>query len=92
MLLATRNGLVSSLKGIKGSEATHVSIATNTPSRAMPPMIGPSAAVVSQPAKPASTTPKTKTIWPIVSVSAPARSKVRGGWDPESLRRSLTTA
>ncbi len=89
MLLAIRSGLVSSLKGISGSEARRVSITTKTASRAMPPTIGPSAASVSQPFNPASTTPNTSTIWPIVNVSAPARSKLAPS---RALRRSLTTA
>ena len=62
MLLAIRSGLVSSLNGISGSEATRVSITTNTASRAMPATIGPSAAAVLQPLSPASTTPNTSTI------------------------------
>ena len=76
MLLATRSGLVSSLKGIKGSEATRDSITPNSASRARPKTIGPTAAKVLQPLSPASTTPNTSTIWPIVKVAAPATSKL----------------
>jgi hypothetical protein len=57
MLLATRSDLVSSLKGISGSEARRASITPNTASRTTPATIGPSAAGVSQPARPASTIP-----------------------------------
>ncbi len=88
MLLAIRSGLVSSLKGISGSRAKRTSITPNTASTTRPAMIGPSAANVPRPARPASTIPNTSTIWPIVSVSAPARSKLR----PGARRRSLTTA
>ena len=62
MLLATRSGLVSSLKGISGSEARRASITPNTASSARPATIGPSAANVSKPARPASTIPYTSTI------------------------------
>ena len=89
MVLAVRSGLVSSLKGISGADATRASITPNTPSRSRPPTIGPSAASELQPFRPASTTPYTSTIWPIVSVSAPARSKLSPS---RARRRSLTTA
>ena len=56
IVLAARVSGVSSLKGISGAEARD-STTPKSASSAMPPMIGPSAANVSQPFRPASTTP-----------------------------------
>src|SRR5262249_51863602 len=90
MLFASARGLVIALNGTSGALAQRVSMMPNSTNSATAMMSGTKNSGEPQPWVPASTIPYISTIWPMVRVSAPGRSKLRAA--PSFLAPSAITA